>query len=113
MPLIPLLIGFFSSFFTRLGLLFVGLIPIGLSRLATLLGVGIVSYSGFSIGIEYLRQEVFSKFAGLSSDILNVLLLHGIDTGMAMVFSAMSVALAVRVVCNTGTKKKLSIGNVC
>lgn len=72
-------------------------------KVLTTLGVGFLSYTGFSLVLDEIEQQALLVFDGLPLTVTNIIGLMGIDVYISYVLSAFSAVFALRVV------KKLNI----
>lgn len=72
-------------------------------KAALSLGVGFLSYTGFSLVLDEIEQQALLVFDGLPLTVTNIIGLMGIDVYISYVISAFSAVFALRVV------KKLNI----
>jgi hypothetical protein len=68
--------------------------PIAIQVLATL-GLGVVTYTGFSAILTMVHTSISSSFSGLAPDMYNLVLLSGIPTGMGIMLSAISARIGL------------------
>ena len=73
----------------------VSVLPKIIFEVLKMLGIGLVTFTGVKLAISELESWVFGQFQGISSDVFSLLVILGIDTGIAMVFSAYAVRATV------------------
>jgi hypothetical protein len=88
---------FFSTLFTRFWAFILFALPILLKKILGYFGIGLVSFVGFNFLINKLSDFVFARFNSLPSDLLSILLLMKADIGLSILFSSMSVAIAIKI----------------
>lgn len=71
------------------------------------LGIGVVTYTGFSAGLDAIKAQAISAFTGLPSEVFGMLGLLKVGVCMNIVFSA----IAARMVINgaSSTLKRFQI----
>lgn len=74
-------------------------------RAALALGVGAVTYTGVTLGIENIKAQVVSNLSGLPADAVNMLAFFWVDKALTVIFSATVVALMMQTV--GGSLKKI------
>lgn len=88
--------GFIFSFWSRLWAFILFALPWVIEKALILLGVGFVSYQGFDFILDQLSDFVFSRFDNLVGDLYSILVILKLDVGIAILFSAMSIALSIK-----------------
>ncbi len=88
---------FLSTLFTRLWAFILFALPAVLKKILGYFGLGLATFTGFNFLIDQLEQFVFNRFNSIPADILNILLLTKVDVGLSILFSSMSVAIAIKV----------------
>ena len=73
-------------------------------RVLLALGIGYVTYSGFDVGINWLLAQIKSNVSAMPAQIVAFLAFLWVDKAIAMVFSAYSAAMVVKI----GTSGKLT-----
>lgn len=107
MPLLGLLLrsvigffGYFSKFLTgfwsQLSIFILWLAPSVVGTVIKLLGIGLISYVGFDLVISNLSDFLFEGFNSLPIDLLQILKLMRVDTGLNILFAAMSVSISIK-----------------
>lgn len=87
---------FLFIFWTRLWAFLLFAVPQLLSRVLKWLGFGVVSYVGFDFLVDKLFNFLMGRFNGMPSALLAILKIMHVDTGMKLVFTAMSIAMAIK-----------------
>jgi hypothetical protein len=59
------------------------------------LGVAVVTFTGFSVGLGNLKQQVVGWLQGMPADMVTVLALMRIDQGVLILFSALTARIAL------------------
>lgn len=72
------------------------------------LGIGFVTYSGVTLGIDQISAFVESQFTGLPSYILQLIALMKVDIAISMLLAAYSAKLALQSV--NGSISRFSAG---
>lgn len=72
------------------------------------LGIGIVTYTGASAGIDALKAQAISSFSGLPSEVFAILGLLKIGTCLNIVFSAITARMAFTGTSSTIKRFKLN-----
>lgn len=88
---------FFSTLFSRLWAFILFALPAVLKKILGYFGIGLATFTGFNFLIDELEQFVFNRLSAFPADILNVVLLTKVDIGLSILFSCMSVAMAIKV----------------
>lgn len=84
MPLVALLTTFFGTIFSRLSILFLTLVPWIVAKVITLLGVSFLTFNGFTTLFDNVSDRLYSMIGGLPADLLQLVLLFGIDDCIAI-----------------------------
>jgi len=74
----------------------VTILPSIVGQVLVSLGLGVVTYTGMSATLGWLKSSVVSSFAGLPVEVLNMLSLMQVGSCISMVFSAMVIRLAIQ-----------------
>lgn len=69
-------------------------VPLALKLLVGL-GIGITVYSGLDLIVDTGRDYVMQQYDGLPSDLLSILTILGLQTGINMVFAAFAARMAI------------------
>ncbi|MFO1390468.1 DUF2523 family protein [Cellvibrio sp.] len=88
---------FFSTLFTRLWAFILFALPVLLKKILGYFGLGFASFVGFNFLLGKLSTFLFARFNSIPADVLNILLLAKVDIGLSILFSAMSVAIAIKI----------------
>ena len=80
---------------------------IGLIFLA--LGVSLVTYTGLDLAVTQLESSVTNLYNGIPSDMLSVLNLMGISTGLKILFSSYAFSMTIKTV--SGATKRFKMGS--
>lgn len=64
-------------------------------RVLTTLGLGVVTYTGFSAVLDMVFGRIQSSFAGLPADIAALCFLSGLPAGMSIILSALAARIAL------------------
>lgn len=88
----------------------------GLLRLATpmvgrvllALGMGYVTYSGFDLAVTWLLTQIKSNMGSMPGDVVSFLAFLWVDKAIAMVFSAYSAAITVKLAGGTKLTKLIT-----
>lgn len=75
-------------------------------RVLLALGMGFVAYKGFDLSVNWLLDQIKANFSGMPAQIVSFLAWLWVDKAIAMVFSAYSSALIVKLGAS-GTVKKI------
>lgn len=73
-------------------------------RVLLALGLSYVTYTGFDVGINWLLDQIKSNFTAMPAQIVSFLAWLWVDKAIAMIFSAYSAAMVVKL----GTSTKLT-----
>jgi len=65
-------------------------------RVLIALGIGFVTYTGISTGMDAVKVSVVSSVQGLPSDAVGLIGFLWIDKGLTVIFSSVAVSLAMR-----------------
>ncbi len=113
-PIIVTVTAFISSYWSKLGAMLFFLLPFVVEKVLTLLGVGVVTYYGFDLLFDQLEQEIYTRFAGLPSDVYQLCLIAGFDDVIAILFGAYAYTFTIKVVqsvfSKNGTYKNVTSG---
>lgn len=74
-------------------------------RAVLALGIGFVTYTGITVSINAMKSTVMSSVGGLTGDALGLVGYLWIDKGITVIFSAVTVSLAMRAI--GGSVKKM------
>lgn len=88
--------GFLFSFWSKFWAFILFALPWVIEKVLILLGIGFVSYQGFDFILDQLSDFIFSRFDNLVSDLYSILVILKLDVGIAILFSAMSIALSIK-----------------
>lgn len=91
--LVPAIVGALAAGMTSL-----------VGRVVLSLGIGFVTYKGIDTALTSLRQSVIDGFRGMPSDVLNLMGYLWLDKGITIIFSAVVVAVSMRLI-GGGLKK--------
>jgi hypothetical protein len=91
-----------------IGRFVISLIGPVLAKIFAGLGIGLVSYTGATLVLDQVRDWVLASFSGLSSNLVNIIYLIGLDEGIKILFAAYSVKIGLQL--TMGAFKRLSIG---
>lgn len=64
-------------------------------RILTTLGLGIVSFTGFSSVLSLVKTQMQTSFNGLPADVAQLLFLSGLPQGMAIILSALAARITL------------------
>jgi hypothetical protein len=64
-------------------------------RVLVSLGIAVVTYSGVSVTLEWLRVGAITSFSGLPANVLGIMALLKVGECISMVFSAITVKLTL------------------
>lgn len=73
-------------------------------RVLMALGLSYVTYSGFSLGADFLLNEIKVNLGSMPADILSFLAWLWVDRAISMIFSAYAVALTYKTAGGNITK---------
>lgn len=59
------------------------------------LGIGFVTYTGFSAGLTVVKGLIESNMSSLPADMYNIVLLSGVLQGMGIILSAITARVAI------------------
>lgn len=65
-------------------------------RVLVSLGIGVVTYTGFSSSIDWLKSQAVSNLQGLGSDVVGMLSVLQVGTSISIIFSAMMARLLLQ-----------------
>lgn len=74
-------------------------------RVVAALGIGVVTYSGITTGLDALKASIISNIGGLSAQTLGFITFMHMDRALAMIFSAVTASLVIRGVTSSGLTK--------
>lgn len=63
-------------------------------RVLTTLGLGVVTYTGFSAVLSIVHSQIQGSFNGLPADMAALVFLSGLPQGMAIILSALGARIA-------------------
>lgn len=89
-----------------LAALLVGLAEPILSRILLALGIGIISYTGFTLVLGQLRSAVTNALGGVTGDVLAVLGLAGFGQIIGIIFGGFTARIALQSIKKLGMLKK-------
>lgn len=69
------------------------------------LGVGAVTYTGVTLGVGVIKDQVITNLSGLPVDAVRLLAFFWVDKALTVIFSATATALAMQTV--SGSLKKI------
>lgn len=64
-------------------------------RVPSTLGLGIVTYTGFTAVLDLVYRRIASSFAALPADMAQLVFLSGLPTGISIILSALAARLAL------------------
>lgn len=88
--------GFFFTLWSKFWAFILFSLPWLIERSLKLLGIGFVSYKGFEFVLDSLSDFIFSRFDNVGTDLFAILVIMKVDVGISMLFSAMSIALTLK-----------------
>lgn len=88
--------GFLFTLWSKFWAFLLFSLPWLIEKSLKLLGVGFVSYKGFEFVIDQLSDFVFSRFDNVGADLFAILVILKVDVGIAILFSAMSISLTLK-----------------
>jgi len=94
--IISMIASLFASIWTRLMAFLLFSLPFILSKVLTLLGIGLVSYVGLDFLFEQLQDAVTDRFNNLPDVILSILTILGVLDGINMYFSTILAILGYK-----------------
>lgn len=59
------------------------------------LGVSTVTYTGMKLAINSIQSNIYTQIGGLPADLVNMLGMMGVDTGINIIFSAIAARAAL------------------
>lgn len=68
------------------------------AKLLLALGVSFVTYTGYSVGLNMLKQNIAGSFSNMPSDIFNLLMMAGFGQAVGMIFGAFAFNIAMSTV---------------
>lgn len=77
----------------KLGTWLLSLVSPILGRILVSLGFSVVTITGFTVGVNALKDQLVSSISSLPSDLLNVFLLSGGGVGLGMITGAIATRL--------------------
>jgi hypothetical protein len=86
----PYLLAFLGSFFASS-------IKGMVARVLATVGFGMVSYVGVSVAVDNAKAMIHAQLGGISSDVLNLMGLAGLDVFLSLIVSAYFGSLVYRV----------------
>lgn len=95
----------FFGLFTRFWAFILFALPWIIEKVIVLLGVGLVSYTGFDFVFSQIESFITTRYDNLGTDLLPFLNLLGLDVGINIVMSSMAAVLAYK--ATVGTRKLL------
>lgn len=66
-----------------------------IGRIFVILGIGIVTYTGFQVGLDTVKGIITNSLGGLSGDVSSLIQLSGLPESMGMILSALSARIAL------------------
>lgn len=93
----PLLLAFLGGLATVAGSI--------VGRVLLALGMGFVTYTGFDAAVTYLLNQIKGDLSAMPGDVLSLLGFLWVDRAIALVFSAYSAALFVKLAGSTKLTK--------
>lgn len=79
-------------------------------RILIALGMGYVSYTGFDLLVGWLLNQIKSDMGAMPTDVVAFLAYLWVDRAIAMVFSAYSAAIVVKLAGSTKITKLVTKG---
>jgi len=70
------------------------LLPSLVARVLAALGMGVITFTGFSIAWDSVRSIIVSNFSGMPSDIMALAGLAGVGQGLGIVLGAITARVA-------------------
>lgn len=78
-------------------------------RVLVALGLGIVTYEGFSAALDFFKGLVLSSFSGLPTDIIAILGYMKVGKALTIIFSALLASVVIKGLSN-GVYKRFVLG---
>jgi hypothetical protein len=69
------------------------------------LGIGFVTYAGFSTSLDWIKAKIIADTTSLSSHAVGFLAFMKVDQALSMIFSAVAVSMILRGVTSSGITK--------
>lgn len=69
------------------------------------IGIGFVTYTGITLGLNALKATVMAGISGAGSDVVGLLGFLWVDKGITIIFSAVAVSISMRAL--GGSVKKM------
>ncbi|WP_041741766.1 DUF2523 family protein [Collimonas fungivorans] len=76
-------------------------------RAVIALGIGFVTYKGLDVAIGYMQQAVFDRVNSIPGDALSLIGYLWLDKAITIIFSAVSISLAMKLL--SGSLKKVQL----
>lgn len=86
--------------------LLVSLVEPILGRILAALGIGIISYTGFSIVLNQLESAIQNNLNGVGSDVAAILGLAGMGQALGIIFGGFTARIALQAISKLGVLKK-------
>ena len=74
-------------------------------RVLVSLGISVVTYTGMSVSINYLKGQAVSAALGLPADVVGMLSIMRVGTAISIIFSSMLARLVITGLTGDGIKK--------
>lgn len=66
------------------------------AKLLIALGITFITYTGFSVGLNMIKEYVLSNFNSMPSDVFELLMLAGLGQAIGIIFGAFAFNIAMR-----------------
>lgn len=76
-------------------------------RVLVSLGIGYVTYQGYSVALDWLRDKIAAGFGGLPPEALQILSALQVGSGLAVIISAFSVRFLLDGVTSDTVKRMI------
>lgn len=87
---------------------FLMVLPSIVGRIMIALGVGYVTYRGFDAAVAWILNQIKSSFSGMPVEVVGYLGYLWVDKAIGMIFSAHTVAVAVKMAGGTSVTKMVT-----
>jgi Flp pilus assembly pilin Flp len=72
-------------------------LPFLISKIFGFIGIGLLAYVGLDIAIDAIETAIFAQFDNIGTDLLSILKIMGLLTGVKIMFGAMSGVIALKI----------------
>jgi hypothetical protein len=95
-PLISMIVWLFNAIWLKIWYFAIFILPYLAAKLLALFGIGMLGFTGLDLAIDAIQAHIIGTYDGLPSDLLQMLNIMGLLTGIKILFGAMSGVISLK-----------------